>query len=77
MITPTHTEETLRGLNRDKVTAQIAARKYEVEVQQEVVNRLDNLLDSEQRALWDMESALNYQRDVLAQIDALPTAGAQ
>ena len=66
-----YSEETLRGLNRDKVIEQIAVRETEVEVQQEVVNRLDNLLDTEQRQLWDAERALTRWRDVLAQIDAL------
>lgn len=72
MSAPAYSETALRGLKRDKVVAQIAARKYEVEVQQEVVNRLDRLLDVEQRDLWDMEQALAHHRDVLDQIDALP-----
>lgn len=65
--------EVLRGLNRDQVIARIARWEAEVEVQQEVVNRLDNLLDTEQRDLWDKERSLAEHRDVLAQIDALPS----
>jgi hypothetical protein len=53
------------------VIARIARYEAEFEVQQEVVNRLDNLLDTEQRTLWDTERALNEHRDVLVQIDAL------
>lgn len=71
MSTPTFSAEVLRGLNRDQVIARIARYEAEVEVQQEVVNRLDNLLDTEQRALWDTERVLNAHRDVLVQIDAL------
>ncbi len=71
MSAPLHSEKTLRALNRDVVIEQIARREAEAEVQQQVVNRLDDLLDGEQRQLWDMERALNDYRSVLSQIDAL------
>jgi hypothetical protein len=73
---PKFSAEVLRGLNREQVIARIARYEAEAEVQQEVVNRLDNLLDTEQRTLWDTERALNEHRDVLVQIDALPEGGA-
>jgi hypothetical protein len=71
MNAPKFSADVLRGLNRDQVIARIARYEAEFEVQQEVVNRLDNLLDTEQRTLWDTERALNEHRDVLVQIDAL------
>lgn len=65
-------EPVLRSLDRDKLVARIARYEWELEVQQEVVNRLDRLLDTEQRDLYDTQRALGSHRDALEQIDALP-----